>query len=109
MKIVLLSGGSGKRLWPLSNDARSKQFLRLLESPTGKAESMIQRIVRQINEAQLTDDITIATNVSQRDAIQSQLGNQVETVTEPQRRKTFPAIALATAYLALEKSVIVKK
>ncbi|EJX09970.1 mannose-1-phosphate guanylyltransferase/mannose-6-phosphate, partial [gut metagenome] len=103
MKIVLLSGGSGKRLWPLSNDARSKQFLRLLESPTGKAESMIQRIVRQINEAQLTDDITIATNVSQRDAIQSQLGNQVETVTEPQRRKTFPAIALATAYLALEK------
>ena len=108
MKIVLLSGGSGKRLWPLSNDARSKQFLRLLESPTGKAESMIQRIVRQINEAQLTDDITIATNVSQRDAIQSQLGNQVETVTEPQRRKTFPAIALRLTWLS-KKSVSVKK
>ena len=32
MRIVLLSGGSGKRLWPLSNDVRSKQFLKLLKN-----------------------------------------------------------------------------
>ena len=31
MQLVLLSGGSGKRLWPLSNNARSKQYLPLLE------------------------------------------------------------------------------
>ncbi|EOW8912867.1 sugar phosphate nucleotidyltransferase, partial [Listeria monocytogenes] len=30
MKLILLSGGSGKRLWPLSNDSRSKQFLKVL-------------------------------------------------------------------------------
>ena len=46
MKIILLSGGSGKRLWPLSNDARSKQFLRLLSAPDGSKESMIQGGVR---------------------------------------------------------------
>ena len=61
MKIILLSGGSGKRLWPLSNDARSKQFLRLLTRPDGEPESMIQRVVRQIKDAGLTDDIVVAT------------------------------------------------
>ena len=59
---LLLSGGSGKRIWPLSNDARSKQFLPLLASPDGGMESMIQRVVRQIREAQLTNNITFATN-----------------------------------------------
>lgn len=106
MKIILLSGGSGKRLWPLSNDCRSKQFLRLLEAPDGSTESMIQRIVRQIKAAGLTrdiSDITIATNASQLDAIVSQLGTEVEVVTEPQRRDTFPAIALATTFLRLRK------
>ncbi|WP_368335964.1 sugar phosphate nucleotidyltransferase, partial [Parabacteroides merdae] len=41
MQIILLSGGSGKRLWPLSNESRSKQFLRLLPSPDGGRESMV--------------------------------------------------------------------
>ena len=31
MNIILLSGGSGKRLWPLSNDIRSKQFIKLFK------------------------------------------------------------------------------
>ena len=100
MQLILLSGGSGKRLWPLSNDARSKQFLHLLASPNGEMESMIQRVVRQIREAQLTEHITIATNTVQRDSIINQLGEEVHIVTEPERRDTFPAIALATSYLA---------
>ncbi|WP_302428859.1 sugar phosphate nucleotidyltransferase [uncultured Prevotella sp.] len=103
MQLVLLSGGSGKRLWPLSNDARSKQFLPLLASPDGGMESMIQRVVRQIREAQLTDNITLATNAVQRDSIINQLGENVNVVTEPERRDTFPAIALATSYLAKEQ------
>lgn len=103
MQLVLLSGGSGKRLWPLSNDARSKQFLPLLASPDGGMESMIQRVVRQIREAQLTDNITLATNAVQRDSIINQLGENVNVVTEPERRDTFPAIALAASYLAKEK------
>ena len=103
MQLILLSGGSGKRLWPLSNDARSKQFLPLLAKPDGGMESMIQRVVRQIRDAKLTDNITFATNAVQRDSIINQLGEDVKVVTEPERRDTFPAIALASSYLAKEK------
>lgn len=103
MQLILLSGGSGKRLWPLSNDARSKQFLPLLAKPDGGMESMIQRVVRQIRDAKLTGNITFATNAVQRDSIINQLGEDVNVVTEPERRDTFPAIALASSYLAKEK------
>lgn len=103
MQLILLSGGSGKRLWPLSNDARSKQFLQLLKSPDGTMESMVQRVVRQIREAGITQNITIATNSKQRDVIENQLGESVNVVTEPERRDTFPAIALASEYLKMEK------
>lgn len=102
MKIILLSGGSGKRLWPLSNDARSKQFLRLLTAPDGSKESMIQRVVRQIKSARLTDDIVIATGLNQKDSIENQLGDSISVVTEPCRRDTFPAIMLACAYLTYQ-------
>lgn len=104
MQIVLLSGGSGKRLWPLSNNARSKQFLPLLEKADGTMESMVQRVVRQTQEANLTTDITLATNASQLDIITNQLGETVSVVTEPERRDTFPAIALAAYYLSLAKN-----
>ncbi len=100
MKIILLSGGSGKRLWPLSSDTRSKQFLPLLETPAGEMESMVQRVVRQIREAGLTESITFAADIAQRDIIVNQLGDGVDIVTEPERRDTFPAAALAAAYLA---------
>ena len=103
MQLILLSGGSGKRLWPLSNDARSKQFLPLLERKDGTMESMVQRVVRQVKEANLTKDITLATNASQLDIITNQLGSSVTVVTEPERRDTFPAIALAACYLKFAK------
>ncbi|MFI3302401.1 MAG: sugar phosphate nucleotidyltransferase [Rikenellaceae bacterium] len=99
MKIILLSGGSGKRLWPLSNDARSKQFLKLLKSPTGELESMVQRIARQIGESEIDADIIVATSESQYDSILNQLDCSVDVVTEPERRDTFPAIALSASYL----------
>ena len=104
MQLVLLSGGSGKRLWPLSNNVRSKQFLPLLEKDDGSMESMVQRVVRQAQEANLTTDITLATNASQLDIITNQLGDTVSVVTEPERRDTFPAIALAASYLSLGKN-----
>lgn len=99
MQLILLSGGSGKRLWPLSNNARSKQFLPLLEREDGEMESMVQRVVRQIGESNLTTNITFATNTTQLDIITNQLGDKVAVVAEPERRDTFPAIALATSYL----------
>lgn len=64
-------------------------------------ESMVQRVVRQAHEANLTRDITIATNANQLDIIINQLGDTVSVVTEPERRDAFPAIALAVSYLSL--------
>lgn len=66
-------------------------------------ESMVQRVVRQAQEARLTNDITLATNASQLDIITNQLGDSVSVVTEPERRDTFPAIALTASYLSLAK------
>ena len=103
MQLVLLSGGSGKMLWPLSNDARSKQFLHLFESPSGDMESMVQRVVRQIRNILPQAEITFASTLTQRDGIINQIGDNVNIVIEPQRRDTFPAIALATDFLSKEK------
>jgi mannose-1-phosphate guanylyltransferase len=105
MNIILLSGGSGKRLWPLSNETRSKQFLRLLKNDEQENESMVQRVYRQIRSAGINAHIVVATGKSQVDSIQSQLGHNVDIVQEPERRDTFPAIALASSYLALEKQM----
>ncbi|GIO62470.1 sugar phosphate nucleotidyltransferase [Paenibacillus cineris] len=99
MKIVLLSGGSGKRLWPLSNDARSKQFLRVLETGSGERISMLQRVWDQLAAEGLGQDSCIATSKGQVDMIQSQIGSEAEIVIEPEKRDTFPAIALAASYL----------
>lgn len=66
-------------------------------------ESMVQRVVRQARLANLTNEITLATNASQQDIIVNQLGDSVNLVTEPERRDTFPAIALAASYLKLAK------
>lgn len=103
MQIILLSGGSGKRLWPLSNNTRSKQFIKLLDGPYGEKESMVQRVVRQVKESGICEDITVATSVVQRDVIINQLGEGISVVTEPERRDTFPAIALACSYLLYSK------
>lgn len=99
MHIILLSGGSGKRLWPLSNDVRSKQFIKLFKDENGKYESMVQRVYRQIQTVNSDMEVTIATSKSQVSAIRNQLGNKVSICLEPCRRDTFPAIALAAAYL----------
>lgn len=98
MHLVFLSGGSGKRLWPLSNAVRSKQFLKIFKTEYG-LESMVQRVFRQIRTIDADASITIATSKSQVSAIHNQLGENVGISVEPCRRDTFPAIALATAYL----------
>ena len=104
MNIVLLSGGSGKRLWPLSNEVRSKQFIKIFRKPMTREgdpdtyESMVQRVYRQIRSVDPNAFVTVATSKSQVSAIHNQLG-EVGISVEPCRRDTFPAIALATAYL----------
>ena len=99
MNLVLLSGGSGKRLWPLSNDIRSKQFIKIFKDGEAGYESMVQRVFRQIKRADPQAKVTIATSKAQVSLIHNQLGNEVGISVEPCRRDTFPAIALATSYL----------
>ena len=99
MNIILLSGGSGKRLWPLSNDVRSKQFLKIFTKDDGTRESMAQRMYRMIKEIDSDSTVTIATSENQIPQIRAQLGEEVGISVEPTRRDTFPAIALAAAYL----------
>ncbi len=105
MNVVLLSGGSGKRLWPLSNEARAKQFLKVLKTEDGKNESMLQRVFRQVQNADIDAKITVAAATLQVDSIRKQLGFDVPLVVEPERRNTYPAIALSCATLLKEGRV----
>lgn len=122
MNIVLLSGGSGKRLWPLSNDIRSKQFIKIFKRPghldqsgtkDGGYESMVQRVYRQIRAVDPDAVVTVATSKTQVSSIHNQLGRDVGISVEPCRRDTFPAIALAAAYLhdvlgvSLDEAVVI--
>lgn len=113
MHIILLSGGSGKRLWPLSNEVRSKQFIPIFRREDGSYESMVQRVFRQIRTVEPEATVTIATSKSQVSSIHNQLGDAVGISVEPCRRDTFPAIALSSAYLhdiqgvGLDEAVVV--
>lgn len=102
MNVILLSGGSGKRLWPLSNEARAKQFLKVLKTEDGKSVSMLQKVFAQLQEADINAHITVATASLQVDSIRKQLGSDISLVVEPERRNTYPAIALACASLLKE-------
>lgn len=105
MHIVLLSGGSGKRLWPLSNDIRSKQFIPFFRQSDGARHSMAQRVCGQVRHAIPGAQITIATSKTQVSVLRNQLGEAVDICVEPCRRDTFPAIALVSAYLHDVKGV----
>ncbi len=99
MNIIVLSGGSGKRLWPLSNEVRSKQFLKIIRKADETKESMLMRMIRMIREVDPEATVTIATSENQIPQIKAQLGEQVDISVEPTRRDTFPAIAIAAAHL----------
>lgn len=105
MNIILLSGGSGKRLWPLSNEIRSKQFLKIFRNCDNTHESMTQRNYRMICDVDQNASITVATSENQVSSIKAQLGDDVDVSIEPCRRDTFPAIALTSAYLRDVKGV----
>lgn len=105
MNIILLSGGSGKRLWPLSDELRSKQFLKLFQNEDGIAESMLQRVHRQIVKMIPDANVVIATGKKQVSLIREQLGDSVKICVEPDRRDTFPAIVLTTAFMHYELGI----
>lgn len=106
MKLVLLSGGSGTRLWPLSNEQRSKQFIPLFkEGYQTEPASMLRKVWRQLESRHLDGSAIIAASVSQREQIREQLGRHVDLVLEPTKRDTFPAIMLSIAYLYTHRGI----
>ena len=96
----LLSGGTGRRLWPLSNETRPKQYLKLVNRETNSMErcSMLQRVWEQLTEAKIADYTVITAGESQAELIRSQVPG-ARIAAEPSRRDTFGAVLLSCAYI----------
>lgn len=105
MNIILLSGGSGKRLWPLSNNIRSKQFIKILKNDDGDYESMVQKIYRKLLSFNKKSKIVVATSKNQVSVLHNQFGKDIGISVEPERRDTFPAILLAAVYMKEKMNV----
>lgn len=100
MYYVLLSGGSGKRLWPLSNEARPKQYLKVVNKEMNSMDrcSMLQRVWEQLDTAGMAKDAVITAGADQVELIKSQV-KEARIAVEPGRRDTFPAVLLSCAWL----------
>ena len=98
MKVVILGGGSGKRLWPYSRTDTPKQFLRF-----GDRHSLLQRSILRFVGYVAACDILIVTHELYASLVRSQLKEigldlQITLLIEPQKKNTAPALALAVAY-----------
>ena len=125
MYAVILAGGSGTRLWPLSRELYPKQFLPLPKSPSGMSPSgqaegkkeeaglkeetglsLIEATVDRVMAAVPEDKVIIVTHVDQAGEIRRRLKEanleKVRILEEPQARNTAPAIGLAARYLQQE-------
>jgi mannose-1-phosphate guanylyltransferase/mannose-6-phosphate isomerase len=93
---VILVGGSGKRLWPLSRESMPKQFVPLL----GK-QSTFQQTLERVADRGLFAKPVIATNDAYRFMAEKQakdIGMEIDILVEPSRRDSGPAMAAAAAY-----------
>lgn len=99
MHTILLCGGSGQRLWPLSNRIRSKMFLKLLPAPDGGTESMIGRVCRQLDHCGLGESVLFVTHQDQIALTRRHTRNGYPVIGEPSKRGTFTAAALGALYL----------
>jgi mannose-1-phosphate guanylyltransferase len=102
MYMILMSGGSGRRLWPLTDAQHPKQYLKLIPSPDGQMRSMAQRVWSQLKESGLAPRAVVCAGRDQRHFLAEQLP-EADIAEEPSQRDTFPAVALACAYLIEKK------
>jgi mannose-1-phosphate guanylyltransferase/mannose-6-phosphate isomerase len=99
LKIIILAGGSGTRLWPLSRQSYPKQFLKV-----GKDKTLLQKSVLRSLRNVLAEDIIVVANDDYRFLIRDQLAEigidaEGKMILEPEARNTAPAIALAAAFV----------
>lgn len=95
---VILAGGIGSRLWPVSRHNKPKQFLDLF----GTGRTLLQQTYDRFAKIITPENIYVSTNMHYKELVCEQLPelkpNQI--LTEPIRRNTLPSVAWATAYIA---------
>lgn len=99
MRVVVLTGGQGSRLWPLSRESFPKQFLHF-----GDGESLLQKTVRRMANFPLTEEIVLSTNAAYAPLVGEQVQKmgvqeKCHVLIEPERRNTAAAIALAVKHI----------
>ncbi|MCM3629402.1 sugar phosphate nucleotidyltransferase [Paenibacillus glycanilyticus] len=99
VRLVILAGGQGRRMWPLSHARRAKQLLPLLSGPNGERESLLNRLWRQLGKASLQQDTFIAISHNQAEALRNQISVSLNIIQEPMAKGIYPAVALAASYL----------
>ena len=102
MKVIILAGGKGTRLWPISRGSFPKQFLKL-----GDDHSLLQKCVKRFLPLIDPSGIVIVTSADYRHLVRNQLCDidpcfENQIVVEPEARNTAPAIALGMKYLQEE-------
>lgn len=99
MHVVLLSGGTSSRLWPLSSSKNNKQFAKLFKNNNNEYESLLQRNYNLINNNCSKARIIIAATSDHVPYIREQITDEIKISEEPCIRDTFPAILLSCCYI----------
>ena len=99
MKIVVLAGGSGSRLWPISSEFLPKQFLKFFDK-----ESLFQKTIKRFENFDLSSDLIIMTNRKYEKIVKDQVeeikfSKKVHILIEPYKRNTASAIFLSIKYI----------
>ena len=91
---IILAGGGGTRLWPLSGETCPKQFLSLTEEKT-----LLQLTFERLTKFIPSENIITVTNHKHVDIVKKQLGDAHKAIGEPLSRNTAPAIALGVQHI----------
>ena len=92
MKAIILAGGGGTRLWPVSRQNEPKQVKPFLDNDT-----LLQKTYKRVKLFLDEKDIFISTNIDLKDYIKEQIPNiqDSQIILEPAKKDTAPAIGLA--------------
>lgn len=99
---VILCGGGGTRLWPLSRRDRPKPFLPLLGERT-----LFQQTIDRVSDRDLFTPPIVVAGAAHEPLIRDQGGNELTLIVEPAARNTAPAIALAALSLPEDAIMLV--
>ena len=100
MKVVIIAGGNGTRLWPMSKKSKPKQFVKVLGNDT-----LFTQTIKRFDEYK--NNITILGNINHKDLIEEEIKvnnlKNCEVFLEPKAMNTAPAICSVIEYLMNNK------